>query len=192
MSDTATDDIRTDDENAEHGTGFGDVEGNEEEATAPNTMLTRIKARRAAMAEEAASGERSKEFPIPGYNNEVWLRAVYHPDTWDKLKKIGVRATKSKHPRRELHAAQQTLAMATTEILVTEDGGQTFEPFDPAGESVGFDDRLADLMEFPAKNASEVVSKVFNNDLAVTAVSNRVSEWMQGEDEEIDEDFGAR
>lgn len=167
----------------------GALDGDDEAETGPRTLIERLRSRRNELAEEAASGDRVLTLPIPGYNSELFVEFTYRPDAFDKLKKIGTKAVKSRHPRKELHAAMDTLAYAATNIYVSENGGETVEPFDPTGEPVGFDQRLAEVMDFPARNAREVVAKVFNNDLAITAMSNRVSEWMQGEDEEVDADF---
>jgi len=164
----------------------------ETEPEAPRSLRARLKARRTELVAEQASGERTLELPIPGYNNELWARFTYRPDVWDRFKRIGNAALKSRHPRRELLAAMDTLAYACTDILVSEDAGMSFESFDPEGPC-GFNERLAELMEIPIRNpkqgARTVVSGVFNNDLAITAMSNRVSEWLQGEEENVDEDF---
>lgn len=172
-----------------------EIEGDhhdDSEPQAPRNLRERLRARRVENAEEAAAGGKKLTLPIPGYKDELWAEFTYKPGTWDRLKAIGTKAVKSRHPRKELHAAMDTLAFACTNILVSEDQGQTFEPYDESGDPVGFDDRLPGLMGFdvPAKGgARAVVAGVFNNDLAITAMSNRVSEWMQGEDAEVDEDF---
>lgn len=170
------------------GTFAGNDDADEPQPT--RNLRDRLARRRQELSEEAASGDRTPlTLPIPGYGNELWAEFKYSADAWDRLKRIGQAAVKSRHPRKELHAAMDTLSYACSNILVSEDDGLTFEPYAPEGGAVGFDDQLATLMGFPAKNAREVVTKVFNNDLAVTAMSNRVSEWMQGEDEEVSEDF---
>lgn len=185
MDTTTHDDVITD----EREPAEDDFEDTQE--SGPQNLLSRLRVRRNDLAEEAATGERELILPIPGYNNELFAKFVYRPDAFDRLKKIGQRAVKSRHPRRELHAAQDTLAYACTEILVSENGGETVEPIAPDGAPVAFGSELPALLGFTAGNARDVVAKVFNNDLAIVAMSNRVSEWMQGEDEEVDEDFSA-
>lgn len=167
-----------------------DVEDDDDAAEEePRNLLGRLAHRRQELAEDESSGERSVDLPIPGYNNELFARFVYRPDAFDRLKKIGNKALKSRHPRKELHAAQDTLAYACEAIYVSDDEGVTLEHIDPSGEPTRFDQKLARLLDFDASNAREVVRKVFNNDLAVISMSNRVSEWMQREDEDADEDF---
>lgn len=191
MNDTTTDDTQVLPpvmEDPGEPAGFDDDDDVDEER--PSNLIERLRARRQEMAEETASGERSEIFSVPGYNNELFFKVVYRPDAFDRLKKIGNRAVKSRHPRKELHVALDTLAYAATEVLVSEDEGITLEPIDRSGDPTKFDTKLAQILSLgTCKNAREVVTKVFNNDLAVVAVSNRVSEWMQGEDEEADEDF---
>lgn len=170
--------------------GSDDFTDNDTEPTAPRNIRDRLKQRRKENAEEAATGGRTLVVAIPGYNNELFVRFTYTADAWDRLKKIGQRAMKSRHPRKELHAAADTLVFAATDILVSEDGGMTLAPYNETGEPVAFDTELVGLMDLPAcKTAREVVFNVFNNDLAVQAMSNKVSEWMQGESEDDDEDF---
>ena len=183
----------------------GSVPGHEDDenltmepAANGNSPLSRLRARRRELADANESGSRVVEFPIPGYSNELWVQFRYTPDLWDRIKKIGERAVKSRHPRKELNAQADTLITCCSNVLVSEDGGQNFEPLDPSGEEVGFDLRLAALLgiENPHPErpltAREIVFHVFENDLAVSAMSNRVSEWTGEADAELDEDFSAR
>jgi hypothetical protein len=141
--------------------------------------------------------EKHTDLEIPGYGGELVCR--YNPISWDELKRIGEKVEKMKHPRRELLGQADTLIAACEQFFVRVKG--ELEPLDPDDPvAIRYDDRLAKALGFDAKNsdgsaktARQIVLETFglavNPELAVTAQHNELAEWMQGANQEADEEL---
>lgn len=143
-------------------------------------LIDALRARR-----EELQKERHLDLDVPGYRGLLVVR--YKPIDWDWLKKIGERADRNYHPRKELMAMVDVLVKSCDSVW-TRDQGE-LKPVDPEGAIVRFDEQLAAILGFESQSARKTLLATFNNDLAVTAQYNTVSEWMQNVDLEVDEEL---
>lgn len=167
--------------------GVGLAVGDPEQEDVPErpvvaSPLDRIKGRRAELLED-----RHVDLAIPGYGGDLVGR--FRPVEWEQLRKIALRVDQSKDPRRELEGQATTLIRACRGIYIRQDGELV-----PIGDDdlapVRFDKRLAELLDIEgADTALGVLFEVFANDLAVTAVHNRLAAWMDRSDEEVAEEL---
>lgn len=139
---------------------------------------------------------------IPGYDG--MLAARYKMVDWETAKNIGEKTLKSKHPRKELLAQCSLILFACDEILMKDvDGDGKLKPFrdltlpeavtpEIGEEGVDWNSDVLDLVFGldPKPNTSrERVLRIFNNDLAVAAHHQELTEWLQGDTVEDDEAF---
>lgn len=136
---------------------------------------------------------RTLTLDVPGYGGEIVAR--YKALPWEVLKRIGEKAEKLKHPKKELIAHADTIAMACTGLFWREPGSTKLVPLGVVLRSespdLTFADAavLADAFDFRAKNAREAVFGMINDEILVTAHHNEVAEWMQSAEREDDETF---
>ena len=154
----------------------------------PGSLLEQLRTKR-----EAIRRERRIILDIPGYGGTIAAR--YRPLSWDVLKDIGIKAEKSKHPKKELIAHADTIVRACEELYARrpEDPKRTLIPL---SEVLGTDApvtfataELAAAFGFTANSSRQAVFGLINDEVAVTAHHNELAEWMQDADAEDDEVF---
>lgn len=148
------------------------------------SYLDAIKERRQRLGEE-----RLLTLPIPGYDGMLVARYHYVDGMYDDLKKIIERAERSKHPRRELYGQMDVLILACKEILLHAPDDEMADengliPIDPE-TTTRFDPHLAEILDFEAARARDVVNAVFRNALAVAQQNNELMEWAASNQDEI-------
>ena len=141
---------------------------------------------------ETISQPRVRDEAIPGYGG--YLIARYHIVPWEVVSKIAQRAEKAgdTDPRTTLNAQIDLLVSACEGLFVKNGDGDkpTLEPLlDGEGQIIKYDKRLAENMQFEANSAREVVLGLFVQELAIANHHNKILEWMQGEAEDVDEEF---
>lgn len=162
---------------------------------ASSSVLGQLRSRRRRLGEKT-----HLDMEIPGYNGLLFAR--YRRVPWEDLKKITLKAEKSKSPVKELLGQADVLIVACQEILVREPSREDADeeglaPIDPDSsrmEPTRFDRNLARILGFSPDEledltARKVVFGVFQNDLAVTVQQNEVMEWAASNQEEIDEEL---
>ncbi len=156
-----------------------------ESLQAPESTSANVLGRLRAQREELLR-ERHLDVPIPGYRGELWAR--FRPIDWVELRQIAQREAASDDERAALHSQADTLVTACEEVYArTADGGRIALGGD--GEPARFDEALAEALEIKADTARDVLLAVVANDFAVTSLWDRVTAWMSGASQEVDEQF---
>jgi len=155
-----------------------------EQAASNPSQFERLRRRR-----EAIGQKRTVDLPIPGYNGE--LVATYKLLSWEIIRSILRRMERNKGAgdRRELNAQVETLVMACEEIRFRDpnNGGQLKPLIED--ETVRYDAKLAEVLGFEFVRPQHCLLETFGNDFAVSVHHGELIEWMQGSNEEADEEF---
>ena len=132
---------------------------------------------------------------IPGYDNEPpVLMAKYRLMTGKELDDIANRVSRETKDRSQ----RQTLAAVDTFITCCEGiyydmmDGEGPIPFPSLNDMpvMGFNQDLADALQFPAETSRQVVFGIFaDNDIAIMQHNVRLGMWMSNTSRKMDEDF---
>ena len=164
-----------------HDVAWPEGEVAEETSAAPDNALERLRARR-----NSIGAEMEKSFAIPGYGG--MLLARYRRLSYEETRKAllgklqpGQRAK----GEQELEGQVAFLARACVGVYMT------MEDRDPVQLSPNYGPELAEVLEInlERRSAADVLRAVFNNDLAIPIHQLTVMRWMQGTDEDVDEEF---
>lgn len=171
-----------------------DVTGGLGKKTGPASILDRLKQRHDELGEDW-----TKEFPVPGYGDELFLRCGVVE--WEKLSEIAERVADiaKTHPKAKLLGQIDTIIAAHREVVVKIDG-EFHRPCDVAplreaaglqeGEALRLDGNLASMLEFDADTARQAVVGLFNGkEFQITLMHNDLMEWMGDADARIKEKF---
>lgn len=180
---------------------MSETEIHEEEAAAPVSssngheqtpqanLLSKIRQLR-----EEAKGDHHLDLPIPGLKDYVWARFRPFPAEKTERKMAEFQRLQGKAPV-ILKAACDTLIDACEQILLLPEQfggdigpeGENLIPIDPdATPPIGFDSRLAEVFNFEASSARQVVVGMFPTEQAIIGMNIRVSEWMQDVTKNVD------
>lgn len=161
-----------------------------------DSVMNRLRKRRAELR-----ADHHLDAAIPGYDGELVAR--YRPLEWATFRAMAKKVELSKSDRAELLAHADTLIKACDSIWIKDPDDPRSDPKtglrpvdeDPESPPVKYDDRLADYLGFAINNeaktgpARQVLFGTFNNDLAVTAHYNEVTDWMNDVTQTVDNEF---
>lgn len=146
------------------------------------TLLATLRKRR-----EEAKADHHLDLDIPGYDGLMLARFRPFPIEKTERKMAEFQRLSGKQPML-LKSACDTLIDACEQIMLRkEEGGEPFAIDDDAMPPIGFDQRLAELLEFKADSARQVVLGLFATEQAVLAMNVEVSRWMQDVTRKTDE-----
>lgn len=166
-------------------------------ATTPasSSLRERIAARRRNL-----QGKRTLLLPIPGFQEELWVR--FKPVPWEILEKIANKTEKSKSRRKLLHAQADTLVAACDEVLVMPQNGETeadlkrIQDLDPEFSdnepNIRFDQELAKYLvidDARIDSARDVLYAVIPDGMALAVFHNEVADWQQSADVDVDNEL---
>lgn len=159
-----------------------------EAATAPLRAVEEPDSPRARLraAREQLRQKRSIDLVVPGYNGLLGVR--YRPVRQEEFQRLARRLS---NETTALEAALDMMVEACEAILYRDSAEVDFEPLvdDKSGMPLRFGPELADVLGFEAESARETVLGVFSpdgvKDLSPIVHGNALSEWMQGNDEQI-------
>lgn len=145
-------------------------------------LIGRLRQRREQLGEG-----RSEVWDVPGYEGELAARYKYVP--LDQLGRGSQQLAKVKDPtRRNLLAACDTLVACCDELLIRVHG--ELRPLSQDGVPIKFgDDRLGKELDFEHKAARQDVIQTFNNEYALMRQAVEVSRWLEGQSNDLDEEF---
>jgi len=163
------------------------------DTTEPNQDITKKPSQfeRLRQKRKAIADRKEVDLPIPGYNNE--LVATYKMLPWEQIRAIIRRMEKSKGvgDRRELYAQADTLVEACTQIRYRDPSRPVDDQLIPLieGETVRYDEKLAEVLDFPYARPRQCLLETFKNDFAISVHHGELIEWMQGAEDETDQEF---
>ena len=136
-------------------------------------------------AHKEGTEEKETIIEIPGYRGLLWCQ--YRVLTLDEITAKSRRRPTNMDSSFINDTAMRTLINSCVEFLFVRDGEKI--PFDDE-IPVRYDTQLADILEFEATTAKEVVMGVFKgNGMAMIAHSGEVMEWIQSAGTEVHEDW---
>lgn len=133
--------------------------------------------------------------PIPGYDNDPpVLMAKYRLMTGKELEDIAQRVSRQTKDRsqRQILAAVDTFINCCEGIYVDLEDGEGPKPLSNLQDQPirGYNQDLADTLQFPAENARQVVFGIFaDNDIAIMQHNVRLGLWMSNTSRKVDDDF---
>jgi hypothetical protein len=144
------------------------------------SVVGRLRERRVELAQG-----RTKLMEVPGFNGD--LIAEYRALTWQELQDVGKRVRKefTTEGDRILYGAVDMLIAACTQILINVNG--KMKPLSEEELPIRFDGELAEALGFKASTAREALQGAFNNDLAIVSTAMSLTQWMEGERQEVDQ-----
>lgn len=166
--------------------GDGDALQSPEVASGSGSLMERLRSRREAIGDP----RRRKDIDLPGYNGLLFARYQVIPGGWDRVKQIQEAAERSTNPRALLYSHCTVIAACCVGLYTREDGREA--PLGGGPEPLTFADtqEVAAYFDFPMpKKTRGVVLGVFNNDIAVSAHQDELSEWIKNASSEDDEEF---
>jgi hypothetical protein len=131
---------------------------------------------------------RTVDIEVPGYHN--LLVARYRLLDWKTVRGIVKRLEgRNNQSESEMLAQMDTIASACVELLLRKDDGSLIGMDDDYGP-VRYDRQLCKILELPEPaTAREAIVSLFVSDMAIVGHHAKLITWMQGEQEEVDEEF---
>jgi hypothetical protein len=131
---------------------------------------------------------RTIELDIPGYNG--LLVARYRLLDWKTVRGIVKRLeNKQSQSEAEMLSQMDTIASACVELLLRKEDDSLIGMDDSYGP-VRYDKHLCELLDLPVPStAREAIVSVFVSDMAIVGHHAKLLTWMQGEQEDVDEEF---
>jgi hypothetical protein len=172
------------------------------------SLLDALRGQREQIAQRAQEGDDYLDIDVAGYEHpngvaSLFVRYEYPEGGWGRIQKMQESAQGSRDPLALLYVHAGIVSACTRQILGREPDG-TEKNFDPDGETLRFDRRLAALLriEIPAEvqavnryvvrqtfSPEQVKTGEYKGDVAVSAHAIRVAHWLETRQGGVNEDF---
>lgn len=178
-------------EEAAEGVGLPGLAAGEVAPTEQQSLLDQLRKKREDVAENSTCF-----IPIPGYDRDPpILLAKYKVLDGHQLDLIGRRVQRETKDRwdRNVLVAMDIMIECCQGMYIDMENGEEPQPMTLEGQPIaGYNEQLAQALQFEAGSARQVVMGVFvNNDVALMQHNVRLSLWMGNTSRRIDEDMFA-